>query len=269
MSEPKPEQDRPTTAPATAPAPEPGEGDGPTDMTGPRAHKRLGARLKRYFLTGLVVGVPISATIYLAWAFVAFVDRNILPLIPDRFNPDTLLPWNIPGLGVIILVAGITLLGFLAANLFGNALLTVGERIVARMPVVRSIYTGIKQIMQTVVAQGDDTFQEVCLFEYPRKGIHAIGFVTSRTGGEIRKAVGKEMISVFLPTTPNPTSGFLLFISRAEAHILEMSVEDGAKLVISAGLVMPQEVPDPAETGISDSKARRFLRKAEKAVGGR
>lgn len=263
MSEQDPEQDH------QAPAPDGGDPDHLADAAGSRVHRRLGARLKRYFLTGLVVGVPISATIYLAWAFVAFIDRNVLPLVPNRLNPDTLLPWNIPGLGVLILVAGITLLGFLAANLFGNALLTLGERIVARMPVVRTIYTGIKQIMQTVVAQGDDTFQEVCLFEYPRKGIHAIGFVTSSTGGEIGRAVGKEMISVFLPTTPNPTSGFLLFIPRAEAHILNMTVEEGAKLVISAGLVMPHEVPDPAETGVSDSKARRFLRRAEKAVGGR
>lgn len=241
----------------------------PSPESGSRIDRRLGARLKRYFLTGLVVGIPISVTVYLAWAFVTFIDSNVLPLIPDRYNPDTLLPYNIPGLGVIILMVGITLLGFLAANLFGNALITLGERIVGRMPVVRTIYTGIKQIMQTVVAQGDNTFQEVCLFEYPRKGIYAIGFVTSRTGGEIRRVVDRDMISVFLPTTPNPTSGFLLFIPREEAHILEMSVEEGAKLVISAGLVMPEDVPDPAETGVSDSRARRFLKRAEKAVGGR
>jgi uncharacterized membrane protein len=234
-----------------------------------RVDHRLGARLKRYFLTGLVVGIPISVTVYLAWAFVTFIDNNVLPLIPDQYNPDTLLPYNIPGLGVLILMFGITLLGFLAANLFGNALITMGERIVGRMPVVRTIYTAIKQIMQTVVAQGDDTFQEVCLFEYPRKGIYAIGFVTSRTGGEIRRAIDRDMISVFLPTTPNPTSGFLLFIPKTEAHILDMSVEEGAKLVISAGLVMPEDVPDPAKAGVSDSRARRFLKRAEKAVGGR
>lgn len=261
--EPKPGGPGNTPSPETADAPEPAE------EPQAQADKRLGARLKTWFLTGLVVGIPISVTVYLAWSFVSFIDGNILPLIPDRFNPDTLLPYNIPGLGVVILVAAITLLGFLAANLFGNALLVLGERIVARMPVVRTIYTGIKQIMQTVVAQGDDTFQDVCLFEYPRKGIYAIGFVTSRTGGEIRKTVGQDMVSVFLPTTPNPTSGYLLFIPKADAHILEMSVEEGAKLVISAGLVMPEEVPNPADTGVSDSRARRFLRRAEKAVGGR
>lgn len=230
---------------------------------------RFGTGLKTWFLTGLVVGIPISVTVYLAWAFVTFIDSNILGLIPDRYNPDTLLPYNIPGLGVLILVVGITMLGFFAANLFGSALLTLGERIVGRMPVVRTIYTGIKQIMQTVVAQGDDTFQDVCLFEYPRKGIYAIGFVTSRTGGEIRRMAGVDMVSVFLPTTPNPTSGYLLFIPKTDAHILDMSVEAGAKLVISAGLVMPSEVPDPAQTGVSDSKARRFLKRAERAVGGR
>lgn len=253
--------------PAINKAPGPDETD-PVEDVRAQVYKRFGSSLKTWFLTGLVVGIPISVTVYLAWAFVSFIDSNILGLIPDRFNPDTLLPWNIPGLGVVILVGAITLLGFLAANLFGNALLVLGERIVARMPVVRTIYTGIKQIMQTVVAQGDDTFQDVCLFEYPRKGIYAIGFVTSRTGGEIRKTVDQDMVSVFLPTTPNPTSGYLLFIPKADAHILQMSVEDGAKLVISAGLVMPKDVPDPKETGVSDSRARRFLRRAEKAVGG-
>lgn len=245
----------------------------PKEATGAESDEvsstRFGAGLKTWFLTGLVVGIPISVTVYLAWAFVTFIDNNILGLIPGKYNPDTLLPYNIPGLGVLILVIGITMLGFFAANLFGSALLTLGERIVGRMPVVRTVYTGIKQIMQTVVAQGEDTFQEVCLFEYPRKGIYAIGFVTSRTGGEIRRTAGMDMVSVFLPTTPNPTSGYLLFIPKADAHILDMSVEEGAKLVISAGLVMPSDVPDPAETGVSATRARRFLRRAEKAVGGR
>jgi uncharacterized membrane protein len=232
-----------------------------------KVHKRFGAKLKTYFLTGLVVAIPIGVTVYLAWSFVTFIDRNVLPLIPERYNPDTLLPYNIPGLGVVILVFAITILGALAANLFGNALIVLGERIVSRMPVVRTVYTGLKQIMQTVVAQGDDTFQDVCLFEYPRRGIYALGFVTSSTGGEIARTTGKQMVSVFLPTTPNPTSGYLLFLPKEDAHILEMSVEEGAKLVISAGLVIPDEIPDSKRVGVSGSKARRFLRRAEKAVG--
>lgn len=235
----------------------------------PDVHRGVWARLKRYFLTGLVVAVPIGLTIYLAWWVVTFIDGNVLPLLPDRYNPDTLLPYNIPGLGVLILVAGVTLLGALAANLFGNALINFGERIVGRMPVIRTIYTSSKQIMQTVVAQSDNTFQDVCLFEYPRRGIWVIGFVTSKSGGEIKRKVGEDMLSIFLPTTPNPTSGYLLFVPHADAHILDMSVEDGAKLIISAGLVMPDDVPDPAATNVSESKARRFLKRAERAAAGK
>ena len=235
----------------------------------PRVHHRFWARLKTYFLTGLVVAVPIGVTIYLAWSFVTFVDDKVLPLVPKGPWRDALTAYDIPGLGLVILILALTVLGALAANLFGNALIVLGERIVARMPVVRTIYTGLKQIMQTVVAQGDDTFQDVCLFEYPRRGIWAIGFVTTHTRGEISRTGGEEMVSVFLPTTPNPTSGYLLFIPKTDAHILNMTVEEGAKLVISAGLVVPEEVSAPEETGDSDSAARRFLKKAEKAIGGR
>lgn len=239
------------------------------DAVTPEVHRRFWARLKTYFLTGLVVAVPIGVTLYLAWSFVTFVDELVLPLVPKGPLRDVLAAYNIPGLGLLILIVALTILGALAANLFGNALIVLGERIVNRMPVVRTVYTGLKQIMQTVVAQGDDTFQEVCLFEYPRKGIWAIGFVTTSTRGEISRTVDKSMISIFLPTTPNPTSGYLLFIPKEEAHILDMSVEEGAKLVISAGLVVPDEMPAASDTGVSDSKARRFLKRAERAMGGK
>lgn len=249
--------------------PDPGPQPKADEDVSPHVHRRFWARLKTYFLTGLVVAVPISVTVYLAWSFVTAVDGWVLPLLPKGPVRDALAGNTIPGIGLIILVVALTVLGALAANLFGNALINLGERIVNRMPVIRTIYMGLKQIMQTVVAQSDDTFKEVCLFEYPRKGIWAIGFVTTSTKGEIAKLLHEEQVSVFLPTTPNPTSGYLLFMPRQDVHILKMSVEDGAKLIISAGLVTPHDGEEIEVPDVPDSKARRFLKRAERAITGK
>ena len=204
---------------------------------------RLGAgmRLRNYFLTGLVIAAPISITIYLTWSFIHLVDEWIKPLVPAQYNPDTYLPFSVPGVGLIIAISAITLLGFFAANLFGRTVVQYGETLVHRMPLVRTIYKTLKQIFETVLAQNEATFKQVALVEYPRRGIHAIAFVATNTKGEIANRLGNgdEHISVFLPTTPNPTSGFLLFVPRKDVIFLDMSVEDAAKLVISAGLVTP------------------------------
>ncbi|MEM1140704.1 MAG: DUF502 domain-containing protein [Pseudomonadota bacterium] len=216
-------------------------------MTDPRKKRQI-VSLRTFFLTGLVVAAPIGITLYLIWSFVAFVDKTVIPLIPARYNPETYLPYSIPGLGVVLLILALILLGMLTANFLGRSLLTFGERVVERMPVVRSIYATLKQIMETVVAQGQQSFQQVCLVEYPRRGIWAIGFISTDTKGIVRAALDQEMVNVFLPTTPNPTSGFLLFVPRADIIILEMTVEEAAKSVISAGLVMPDKrSPDAAE----------------------
>ncbi len=201
----------------------------------------LFSRLRTYFLTGIVITAPIAITIYLTYVFVDFVDANVTPLIPARYNPETYLPFSVPGLGLFVAVLVLILIGFLTANFLGRSLLHFGERIVARMPVVRSIYKALKQIIETVLAQSSSSFREVVLFEYPRKGIWAIAFVTSEVKGEVADLDEETMISVFLPTTPNPTSGFLLFVPKRDLKFLDMSVEEGVKLVISAGMIWPSD----------------------------
>lgn len=200
------------------------------------------SRLRNYFLTGIVVTAPIAITIYLTYVFVDFVDANVTPLIPARYNPETYLPFSVPGLGVFIAVFFLILIGFLTANFLGRSMLHFGERIVGRMPVVRSIYNALKQIMETVLAQSGTSFRDVVLVEYPRKGLWALAFVTSEAKGEVADMDEDTMISIFLPTTPNPTSGFLLFCPKNELKFLDMSVEEGVKLLISAGMIWPESM---------------------------
>ena len=198
-------------------------------------------RLRNYFLTGIVVAAPIAITIYLAWLFINSIDNLIRPLIPEKYSPETYLPFGIPGFGVIVVVAGLTLLGALTANFLGRYLLGIGERIVNRMPIIRSVYGTLKQIFETVVSQSSTSFQEVVLVEYPRTGLWALAFVTTETKGEVRRVLDQDLVSVFLPTTPNPTSGFLLFVPRKDLIRLDMTVEEGVKKVISAGIVTPSD----------------------------
>ncbi len=206
--------------------------------------KRVTARmrLRNYFLTGIVVAAPISITIYLTWTFIKWVDGWAKPLIPRFYNPDTYLPFSVPGVGLVFAFFLITLLGFLTANLVGRTIVTYGELLLDRMPFVRNLYRGLKQIFHTALSESSQSFQKVGLIEYPRKGLWAIIFISTTAKGEIAERMTDkgEMFSVFLPTTPNPTSGFLLFVPRADVIILDMSVEEAAKLVISAGLVSPE-----------------------------
>ena len=204
------------------------------------------------FLTGLVIAAPIWITIYVTLAFISFIDDFVTPFIPAQYNPATYLPFSIPGLGVLVVFVLLTLLGSLTANLFGRSIINFGEKMVDRMPVVRNIYNALKQIFETVVSQSRTTFQDVGLIEYPREGVYAICFITTNTGGEIQSRIDDDSVSVFLPTTPNPTSGFLLFVPRNDIQLLDMTVEEGAKLVISAGLVEPnhQGVPKIDPDGV-------------------
>ena len=200
-------------------------------------------RLRTYFFTGFIVCAPLVITIWLIWSFVGWVDSWVVPYIPSTYNPDTYVPFRVPGLGLIIGLVLITLVGFLTANIIGRKIVQTGEFIVGRMPLVRSIYNGLKQILETVLSDKSNTFQKVGLIEYPRKGLYALVFMATETGGEVQAKVGDaagQTVAVFLPTTPNPTSGFLLFVPKTDIIELSMSVEEGAKLVISAGLVSPE-----------------------------
>jgi uncharacterized membrane protein len=192
------------------------------------------------FLTGLVVVVPIVLTIYLTWAFITFVDAKVVPLVPAPYNPRTYIDADIPGFGLVIFLVFTAIVGYLAKRVFGMQLIRLGEDIVSRMPVVRSVYNALKQIIETVLSQSASSFRQACLVEYPRQGIWAIAFVATDTRGEIVERMGgQEMVSVFLPTTPNPTSGFLLFVPKKEVILLDMTIEEAAKLVISAGWYRP------------------------------
>lgn len=199
-------------------------------------------RLRNYFLTGLVIAAPISITIYITWWFINLVDAWIKPLIPTLYNPDRYLPFSLPGVGLIFAVLGLTLLGALTANLVGRTVVGYGEQLLNRMPIVRNVYNALKQIFETVLSQSQTSFQDVGLIHYPRQGLYAIVFISTVTKGEIQDKVQPErdLVSVFLPTTPNPTSGFLLFVPREDVLLLDMTVEEAAKLVISAGLVTPE-----------------------------
>ena len=198
-------------------------------------------KIRSWFITGILVLTPIILTVYVAWAFITFVDNLVVPIVPNGYRPSNYLPFSIPGLGLIIVFTFTTLVGSLASGLFGRTLIRIWENILNRMPVVRSVYSAIKQILETVMAAQSDAFRQAVLVQYPRKDIWAIGFVTGSTKGEVGNNVSEKMINVFMPTTPNPTSGFLLFFPEKDLIYLKMSVEDALKLVVSGGMVIPKD----------------------------
>lgn len=198
------------------------------------------SRVRNNFLTGLVVVAPVILTLYVIYLIVTFIDTRVVPWVPAAYNPATYLGQDIPGFGVIIFILVTTLVGMLTKGLFGRQMLRLGENLVDRTPIVRSIYNAVKQIVETIFSQSQSSFQHACLIEYPRRDLWAVAFVSTDAKGELPGKIGQnEVMSVFLPTTPNPTSGFLLFVPRRDVILLDMSVEEAAKLVISAGLVVP------------------------------
>ena len=202
-------------------------------------------KLRAYFFTGLVITAPIAITIWATFWFVTLFDARVKAFLPDIYNPDTYLPIKIPGFGLIFALIGITLIGFLAANLVGRTLIGLWDKILNRTPVVRSIYKGSKQIFETLFAQKGASFRYVCMVEWPRKGAWSLAFVSREVdGGHVGLEPGRLMYAVYVSTTPNPTSGYLFFVDQEDVKILDMSVEDGLKLVISMGLVFPDRPLD-------------------------
>lgn len=207
---------------------------------------RLGARIRNYFLTGIIIVGPLAVTIYLLKWFVEFADEHVKPLIPSIYLPDTYLPFAVPGIGVLFGVAGVTLIGFLGANLLGRSLISFGEMLLDRMPIVRNVYRALQQIFESAVTATGSTraFQKVGLIEFPSKGLWSLVFVTGVAGGEIAasKPGGEtDLVTVFMPTGIVPPTGFICFVPRREVTFLRMSVEDAAKIVISAGMVTPDQ----------------------------
>ena len=200
------------------------------------------ARLRTYLLTGIIVTAPLAITILIVWQILHFIDTTVSRLIPRRYDISHYLPFDMPGIGIVVMLPLLILIGWFAAGFVGRSLMRAGERVLDRMPVVRSIYGTLKQIFETVLAQSSRSFREVVLIEWPRRGLWVIGFVTGATKGEIGSHLKEEHLNVFLPTTPNPTSGYLVMVPTSDVIHLEMSVEDGIKLVISGGIVTPEQI---------------------------
>ena len=203
---------------------------------------KLGGKLKAYFFTGILVTAPVMITFFVAYKLIVFVDVSVNKILPPQFALNNYLPFTIPGLGIIILVVALILIGMFAAGFLGRFFLRLGEWIVYKVPFISSVYSLLKQIFETFLSSKSDAFKKVVLLEYPRKGIWILGFVSTDTEGEVKDIVKKDMVNVFIPTTPNPTSGFLIFVPREDVVELEMSVEDGIKFVISGGIVSPEEL---------------------------
>jgi uncharacterized membrane protein len=193
----------------------------------------LAARLRNYFLAGIVVTGPIGLTFYLTYLFLNSVDTGVISLVPDRYN----LFHTVPGLGIVAALAFFVLVGWFATNFLGKFFIGLSERIVEKMPIVRTIYSTFKQLFESIISPKSQTFREVVMLEYPRTGIWSIGLVTGEAKGAVAKVAGDEAISVYLPSALNMASGFLVYVSKKDLHYIDMSVEEAMKLVVSAGIV--------------------------------
>jgi uncharacterized membrane protein len=209
----------------------------PTDLLRPT----FGTRLRRYFLTGLVIAAPLAITISVTWWFINFIDGVVKPVVPASYWPDAHLPYPIPGFGLVIGFIGLTLLGAMTHNLVGRSLINAGESLLNRMPVVRSLYKGVKQVFETIFSQSGTSFRKVGMVQFPQPGMWSIVFIAQEASADIAERLpeGGEQIGVFLPCTPNPTTGFFFYLPRREVVELSITVEEGAKLIMSAGLIQP------------------------------
>ena len=218
--------DLPSSEPAAAP---------------PEAHTGLMGRLRNYFLTGLVVAGPVAITLWLTWWFVTWVDGLVRPFVPIAYRAETYLPFGVPGSGLIVGVIALTLLGFLTANLIGRTLLDLGERLVGRIPAVRAIYRAMKQVFETLFSGQGSSFRRVGLVEFPSPGMWSIVLISQPPSADLANRLPgeEEHISVFLPCSPNPTTGFFFYVPKSKIIEVEMTAEDAATLIMSAGVVQP------------------------------
>jgi uncharacterized membrane protein len=212
-------------------------------------HLTLMQRLRAYFFAGILITAPITLTLYITWLLINFIDAKVTNLLPWDYNPNSYLPVNIPGLGLIIAVVLLTLIGWLTAGFFGRLFLRISEAILRRMPVVRSIYAWVKQIFETVFHERASPFREVVLIEFPRKGLWRVGFITGRTPGSTQDIVPGGLVNVFLPGTPNAASGFLVLVPVADTYRVDLTTEEALKLVVSGGIATPAPRTPPLEPG--------------------
>ena len=226
----------------------------------------LVSRIRNYFLTGLVVAGPVAVTLWLIWYFVTWVDNLVRPVIPVAYRPETYLPVNIPGLGLITVFVALTLLGFLTANFVGSRLVDFGEGLLSRMPIVRPIYRTTKQIFQTLFSSSDSSFRHVGLVEFPAPGMWSLVFLTQPPSPAIARHLPQsEHVSAFLPCTPNPTTGFFFYAPRKDVIDLDITVEQAMSLLISAGIIQPG-VEDPQNKLAALAETARAAQTAQKTA---
>ncbi len=212
-----------------------------------KARSPLLRRLRTYLVAGVLVTAPISITVWLAWQIVSFFDARVRPLIPPDWNPESYLPFALPGIGIIIVLLVLILLGMFVAGFVGRWALQTGENLLNRVPIVRSVYKAIKQVFETLFSQQSMAFREVVLIEFPRPNVYALAFVTGGSSALLERGAQQSVINVFVPSTPNPTSGFLLFVSPDDAVVLRMTVEEAMKMIISGGLLTPESNGEEGE----------------------
>jgi uncharacterized membrane protein len=196
--------------------------------------------LRRYLVAGLLIWVPIGVTLLIIKFLVDIMDQTLL-LLPAGWRPETLLGFRIPGLGLVLTTVVVLVTGMVVTNLFGRQLVRLGEKLLARIPLVRSIYSSVKQLTETLFSNSGQSFRKVVMVPYPHPGSWTLGFLTGTAGNEIRTKAGQDVMNVFVPTTPNPTSGFFLMVPRADVIELDMSVDDGLKMLLSVGVVQPKD----------------------------
>ena len=229
------------------------------------SHTSAAGRIRNYFLTGLVVAGPVLITGYLTWSFITWVDNLVQPFIPPTYRPETYLPWPIPGTGLVIAFITLTLLGFLTANLVGRTLVELGEGLLNRMPIVRPVYKTMKQIFETLFSKTGSSFRKVALVEFPAPGMWSLVFISQPPGEGISERLPvSDSVSVFLPCTPNPTTGFFFFVPRKNLIELEIGVETAMTLIMSAGMVQPNG--DAQKKLAALAMSARALQAANKSV---
>ncbi len=209
-------------------------------------HLGLYARLRAYFFAGILITAPISITIYLSWLLVSFVDERVANLLPAAYNPNTYMPFGVPGLGLVVVIVALTLIGALTAGIIGRAFLHLSEGVLARMPVVRSIYGAIKQIFVSIMSEQTAALRQVVLVEFPRKGLWRIGFVTGTTPGAAQTVSPGGVVNVFIPGTPNVTAGFLVLVPIEDVRPMDLTTEEALKLIVSGGIATPPARGEPA-----------------------
>jgi uncharacterized membrane protein len=228
------------------------------------SHTGVAGRLRNYFLTGLVVAGPLAITGWLIWSVINWVDDVVRPFIPPTYRPETYLPWPIPGTGLIIALVALTLLGFLTANLVGRTLVELGEGLLNRMPIVRPVYKTMKQIFETLFSKSGSSFRKVALVEFPGPGMWSLVFLSQPPGGDlVAKLPQGEHVSAFMPCTPNPTTGFFFYVKRSDLIELDISVENAMTLLISAGMVQPDDPQKKLAALAATAKTAQLARKTE------